>query len=314
MEGFHHVSVLLHEAVDGLNIRPGYTYADLTTGGGGHSFEIASRLGEDGKLLCFDRDADALEAARQRLSPFGDKVLFFHENFRNLGTVLRELKIDNLGGVIADLGCSSFQFDTPERGFSYQNDAPLDMRMDVTSPLSAYDVVNSYSEEDLTRVIFEYGEEKFAARIASFIVKKRGMAPIAKTGELAELIRSAIPAAARAGGPHPAKRTFQAIRIEVNGELDAIPPALNSAIDALVPGGRISVISFHSLEDTIVKNTFAAAASGCTCPRDFPVCICGKKPKIVLINKKPILPSPKEEQDNPRSRSAKLRIAEKKKI
>ena len=309
--GFHHVTVLLHEAVDGLAIRPDMTYADLTTGGGGHSYEIASRLGEGGRLLCFDRDAEALAAARERLAPFSDKITFIHENFECIGRVIRELDIKNLGGVVADLGCSSHQFDTPERGFAYQYDAPLDMRMDTSAPLSAYNVINEYTEAELFRIIRDYGEERFASRIASRIVAARKTAPIETTTALADIIRAAIPAAARADGPHPAKRTFQAIRIEVNRELDAITPAISAAIDALVPGGRVSVISFHSLEDRLVKNAFADAASGCTCPRDFPVCVCGKKPKVNIITKKPILPSERELEDNPRARSAKLRVAEK---
>lgn len=308
---FHHVTVLLHEATDGLAIRPDMTYADLTTGGGGHSYEIARQLGEGGRLLCFDRDAEALNAAKLRLAPFADKITFIHENFECIGRVIAELGIKNLAGAVADLGCSSHQFDTPERGFAYQYEAPLDMRMDTTAPLSAYDVVNRYTEAELCRIIRDYGEERFASRIASRIVAARKNAPIETTTALSELIRGAIPAASRADGPHPAKRTFQAIRIEVNRELDAITPAIDAVIDALVPGGRISVISFHSLEDRLVKNAFANAASGCTCPRDFPVCVCGKTPKINLITKKPILPSEEELNENPRARSAKLRIAEK---
>lgn len=309
--GFHHVTVLLHETVDGLSIRPDMTYADLTTGGGGHSYEIARQLGDGGRLLCFDRDAEALAAAKIRLAPFADKITFIHENFENIGNVIKSLGITNLAGVIADLGCSSHQFDTPERGFAYQHEAPLDMRMDTSAPLTAWDVVNSYSEADLFRIIRDYGEERYASRIASRIVNARAVSPIETTTALAEIIRAAIPAANRADGPHPAKRTFQAIRIEVNRELDAITPAMEAAIDALIPGGRISVISFHSLEDRLVKNAFAKAASGCTCPRDFPVCVCGNKPKINIITKKPLLPSEEELTENPRARSAKLRIAEK---
>lgn len=309
--GFHHVSVLLPEATDALNIRPDCTYADLTTGGGGHSYEIAKRLGKGGRLLCFDRDAEAIAAARIRLAEFGDKITFIHENFENIGRVLRELSIDNLAGVVADLGCSSHQFDTPERGFAYQYDAPLDMRMDTDAGLSAADVVNTYSEAELVRIIREYGEERFAGRIASRIVSARATRPIRTTFELAELIKAAIPAAARADGPHPAKRTFQAIRIEVNHELDSIAPAIEASIDALIPGGRISIISFHSLEDRAVKNAFASAATGCTCPKDFPVCVCGKKPRIEILTRKPILPTDEELNDNPRSRSAKLRVAKK---
>ena len=308
---FHHVSVLLEETVDSLMVRPGYTYADLTTGGGGHSYQIAKRLCGKGRLICFDRDAEALEAAKARLAEFGDTVIFAHENFENIGRVLRDLNIHDLAGVVADLGCSSHQFDTPERGFAYQYDAPLDMRMDTSAPLTAAEVVNSYPEGELVRIIREYGEERYAARIASRIVGARSAGEIKTTVELADLIKSAIPAAARADGPHPAKRTFQAIRIEVNRELDAITPAMEAAIESLIPGGRLSVISFHSLEDRLVKQAFAAAASGCTCPRDFPVCVCGRSPKIRIITKKPILPSAEELNKNPRSRSAKLRVAEK---
>ena len=308
---FHHVSVLLKEATDALAIQPDLTYVDMTTGGGGHSYEIARQLGEGGRLLCFDRDPAALAAAEKRLAPFLDKITFIHENFENVGRVLCDLGINNLGGAVADLGCSSHQFDTPERGFAYQYDAPLDMRMDTTAPLTARDVVNTYSESALTAILRDYGEERFAARIASRIVEARGQSPIETTVALSEIIKSAIPAAAREGGPHPAKRSFQAIRIEVNRELDAITPALEAVIDALLPGGRLSVISFHSLEDRAVKTAFAKAASGCTCPRDFPVCVCGKKPKIEILTKKPILPSDKELDENPRARSAKLRIAKK---
>ena len=309
--GFHHVTVLLHEATEALNIRPDCTYADLTTGGGGHSYLIAKQLGEGGRLLCFDRDKNALTAAKERLSEFGDRITFIHENFENIGRVLQELGIKNLAGAVADLGCSSHQFDTPERGFAYQYDAPLDMRMDTDSPVSAVDVVNHYSESELFRIIRDYGEERFASRIAARIVAARKTSPILTTFRLADIIKEAIPAAARADGPHPAKRTFQAIRIEVNRELDAITPAIEAVIDALIPGGRLSVISFHSLEDRLVKNAYTAAASGCTCPRDFPVCVCGKKPKIEIITKKPILPSGDELEENPRARSAKLRVAEK---
>ena len=308
---FHHVSVLLDEATDALNIRRGYTYADLTTGGGGHSYRIAERMGEGDRLLCFDRDAEALAAAKKRLEKFGDRITFIHENFENIGRVLRELSIDNFGGAVADLGCSSHQFDTPERGFAYQYDAPLDMRMDTDAPLTAADVVNTYTEEALCRIIRDYGEERFAAKIARRIVAAREHTPIATTFQLADLIKASIPPSARADGPHPAKRTFQAIRIEVNRELDAIAPAIEAVIDALVPEGRISIISFHSLEDRAVKTAYAAAASGCTCPRDFPVCVCGKKPKIEILTKKPILPSDRELLDNPRARSAKLRVAKK---
>lgn len=308
---FSHISVLLYECIEALNIRDGYTYIDCTAGGGGHSLEIAKRMGPNSRLICFDRDKNAIEAATERLKDYLDRVTFVNENFENLGRVIRELKIDNLGGVLADLGCSSHQFDTPERGFSYMHDAPLDMRMDTDAPLSAYEVVNEYSEAELRRVIFEYGEERFSARIASAIVKARESSPIKTTGELSDVIKSAIPKAQRMDGPHPAKRTFQAIRIEVNRELDSIRPLIEDATAALVPTGRIAIISFHSLEDRIVKQSYKSLTAGCTCPKDFPVCICGNKPKIKEITKKPTLPSEDELNANPRSRSAKLRVAEK---
>ncbi len=308
---FSHTSVLLYECIEALNIRDGYTYVDCTTGGGGHSLGIAKRLGKNSRLICFDRDKDAIRAASERLSDYSDKITFVNENFSSLEEILDRLGVDNLGGVLADLGCSSYQFDTPERGFSYMHDAPIDMRMDTDSSLSAYKVINEYSESELRRIIFEYGEERFAPRIASFIVKNRAENPIRTTGELAEIIKSAIPAAMRKDGPHPAKRTFQAIRIEVNGELDVIKPTINAAAKHLVPGGRIAMISFHSLEDRQVKDGYRELSRGCICPRDFPVCVCGIKPIIKEINKKPILPSNRELANNPRSRSAKLRVAEK---
>lgn len=308
---FSHTSVLLFECIDALNIRDGYTYVDCTAGGGGHSLEIAKRMGKSSRLICFDRDKNAIAAATERLSEYLDRVTFVNDNFSSLGRVLSELKITNLGGVLADLGCSSHQFDTPERGFSYMHDAPLDMRMDTDAPLSAYDVVNSYSEARLKEIIYEYGEERFAPRIAASICKARLNSPIKTTGELADVIKSAIPSAARGNGPHPAKRTFQAIRIEVNSELDAIKPLIESAAHGLVPGGRIAIISFHSLEDRIVKQGYKALASGCTCPKDFPICVCGKKPILKELTKKPVLPTEEELDYNPRARSSKLRIAEK---
>lgn len=308
---FAHVSVLLEECIESLSIQPNRTYVDCTTGGGGHSFEIAARLDAGGRLICFDRDETALQAAKQRLAPYLDRVTFCHANFNELGAVLDELHVDNLGGVLADLGCSSHQFDTPERGFSYQHNAPLDMRMDVTAAKTAYTVVNTYSEQELRRIIFEYGEERFAPRIAQRICEARTKAPIQTTGQLSDLIRAAIPQKTRESGPHPAKRTFQAIRIEVNAELDAIAPMIEAAAARMVGGGRIALISFHSLEDRIVKQSFAKLAAGCECPRDFPVCVCGKKAVVDIITKKPILPSEHELIVNPRSRSAKLRVCQK---
>ncbi len=307
---FSHTSVLLFECIEALNIRDGYTYIDATAGGGGHSLEIAKRLGKNSRLIAFDRDKNAIRAAKERLRDFSDKVIFINDNFSSIDRVLREYNIDNLGGVLADLGCSSHQFDTPERGFSYMHDAPLDMRMDTDSALSAYEVVNEYSEERLKQIIYAYGEEKFAPRIAAKIKEAREISPIKTTAELSDIIKSAIPAAARVNGPHPAKRSFQAIRIEVNSELDAIEPLIKTAAKALVPGGRMAIISFHSLEDRIVKQGYKSLMGGCTCPRDFPVCVCGNKAIIKEVTKKPILPSEEELNQNPRSRSAKLRVAE----
>ena len=308
---FSHTSVLLYECIEALNIRDGYTYIDCTAGGGGHSLEIAKRLGNNSRLICFDRDKAAIAAATERLKDYLDKVTFVNENFSSLSEIIKDFNIDNLGGVLADLGCSSHQFDTADRGFSYMQNAKLDMRMDTDAPLSAYNVVNEYSEDNLRKIFFEYGEERFSSRIAASIVKRRAEKPIETTGELADIIKSAIPAYNRIDGPHPAKRTFQAIRIEVNGELDAIKPLISSAAKALVPGGRIAIISFHSLEDRLVKQEYKALSNGCTCPRDFPVCVCGNKPILKEISRKPILPSEDELTNNPRSRSAKLRIAEK---
>ena len=307
---FSHVSVLLNECIESLNIRDGYTYVDCTTGGGGHSLEIAKRLGPNSKLICFDRDVNAICAAKERLKDYLDKIIFINSNFSELNNIIEQYNITNLGGVLADLGCSSFQFDCPERGFSYMHDAPLDMRMQIDAPLSAYNVINEYSELELKRVIYEYGEERFAPRIASAICKARAERAIRTTFELSDIIKSAIPAAARADGPHPAKRTFQAIRIEVNAELDTIRPMIMSAAENMNESGRIVIISFHSLEDRLVKLSYKELSTGCTCPRDFPICVCGKKPKIKEITKKPILPTEEEIQNNPRSRSAKLRVAE----
>ncbi|MBE6559036.1 MAG: 16S rRNA (cytosine(1402)-N(4))-methyltransferase RsmH [Ruminococcaceae bacterium] len=319
---FSHVSVLLQECMEGLAIKPDGIYIDGTCGGAGHSSEIAKRL-TTGRLIGIDQDLTAVQVATERLAPFGDRALVVHSNFCNLDSVCRELGIQRIDGFLADLGVSSYQLDTPERGFSYMADAPLDMRMNSRPDeqafsdkadeafLTAYDVVNTYSEAELRRVLYEYGEERFAPRIASKIVKAREISPIRTTGELVALIKEAIPAAAREGGHHPAKRSFQAIRIEVNRELDVIRPALEAALDRLNPGGRMAVITFHSLEDRIVKQTFADMASGCTCPKSLPICVCGKKPRVKIISKKPVLPSPEELAVNPRSRSAKLRIAEK---
>lgn len=307
---FSHKSVLLDECIENLNINPSGIYIDGTAGGGGHSYEIAKRL-SDGKLIAIDQDSDAINAAKKRLECFGDKVVFVKNNFCNLASICESMNISSINGILLDLGVSSYQLDTAERGFSYNNDAPLDMRMDAECEKSAYNVVNEYSEEELKRIIYEYGEERFAPKIASGIVEARKTGPIKTTYELVEIIKRAMPAAAKEGGHHPAKRTFQAIRIEVNKELDVITPAIESAAKLMAPGGRMAIITFHSLEDRTVKQAYAKLASGCTCPPNFPICVCGKKPTIKIISKKPILPSERELEENPRSRSAKLRVAEK---
>ncbi|NLK39720.1 MAG: 16S rRNA (cytosine(1402)-N(4))-methyltransferase RsmH [Clostridiales bacterium] len=308
---FSHRPVLLRETIEGLNIRPGGVYIYCTAGGGGHSYEIAKRLTGGGRLICIDRDADAISAVRERLRDFGDKVVIIQENFVNLAHIAERLGIDRADGIMMDLGVSSHQLDRAERGFSYNADAPLDMRMDRDNPLDAQTVVNSYPEEDLCRIIRDYGEERFARRIASRIAESRQRSPIESTGELVRIIKEAILPAARIDGPHPAKRTFQAIRIEVNGELDVIAPAIDGAVRILSAGGRLAVITFHSLEDRIVKQTFQGYVRGCTCPRDFPVCVCGERPMIKIVNRKPIVSDKTELEENPRARSAKLRIAEK---
>lgn len=308
---FSHKPVLFEECMEGLAIRPDGIYVDGTAGGGNHSFGIASRLGEGGRLIAIDQDADAIRAAGEKLKPFSDRVTVVRSNFGQIADVCRMLGIEKIDGLLLDLGVSSYQLDTAERGFSYQADAPLDMRMDSRNPLTAYDVVNGYTEQQLRRIFFDYGEERFSARIASAILRHREQTPIRTTGELVRIIKEAIPAGARDGGHHPAKRTFQAIRIEVNAELDVIEPALRAAVAMLNPGGRAAVITFHSLEDRIVKQTFADLATGCTCPKSLPVCVCGRRPVVRLVNRKPILPGEAELAENPRSRSAKLRIAEK---
>lgn len=308
---FSHYSVMLGECIDALNIKPDGIYVDGTAGGGGHSFEIASHLTKGGRLISIDQDADALLAAGKRLSVYGDRVTLVRDNFSNLASVCERLGISKIDGLLLDLGVSSYQLDTAERGFSYMADAPLDMRMDKRNELDAWRVVNEYSEAEIKRILYEYGEERFSGRIARNIVEARTTSPINTTGELVHVISRAIPAAAREGGSHPAKRSFQAIRIEVNKELNVIAPAIESAVKLLDEGGRIAILTFHSLEDRLVKQTFAAAAKGCTCPRNFPVCVCGNKPKLKVITHKPILPSEAELADNSRSHSAKLRVAEK---
>ena len=303
---FSHVSVLLKETVDGAFTDPRGVYADLTTGGGGHSYELASRL-DGGRLICFDQDKEALEAAGERLK--GLPVTLVRSNFCEMKSVLAEMGIKELDGIIADLGVSSHQLDTAERGFSFHNDAPLDMRMSGEG-LSARDVVNEYDEGELAKILFDYGEEKFGTRIARGIVNARLTAPIETTGQLAEIIKSSVPAAYRRE-KNPCRKSFQAIRIEVNHELDVLETALTDGFDVLKKGGRMSVITFHSLEDRIVKNRFREFCTGCICPPEFPVCVCGRKPMGRLIDKKPITASAEELERNPRSRSAKLRVIEK---
>ena len=305
---FSHRSVLLDECIDGLNIDPDGIYVDGTAGGGGHSFAIASRL-TNGRLIAIDQDEAAIAAAGARLAPLGERATVVRSNFCEVAKVCRELGIEEIDGLLLDLGVSSYQLDTPERGFSYSADAPLDMRMDKRKALSAYQVVNEYSEEKIKKILYEYGEERFSAAIAAAIVRRREKSPIETTAELSDIIKYAIPPSAREGGHHPAKRSFQAIRIEVNSELDVIEPAIRDAVSMLRKGGRIAIITFHSLEDRIVKQTFADLAKGCVCPRELPVCVCGRKPVLKQVNKKPILPSASELEENPRSRSAKLRVA-----
>ncbi|GBF11987.1 16S rRNA (cytosine(1402)-N(4))-methyltransferase RsmH [Tepidibacillus infernus] len=308
---FKHTTVLLYEAVDGLDIKENGIYVDCTLGGAGHSILIASKLGEEGKLFSLDQDDHALEAAKDRLQKYGDQVTLIKTNFRLLKQVLNERGIYEIDGVLFDLGVSSPQLDEGERGFSYHYDAPLDMRMDQTQELTAEIIVNTWPEQDLTRIIYQYGEEKFSRQIAKKIVQHRSEKQIKTTGELVELIKEAIPAPARRSGPHPARRTFQAIRIAVNDELNAFEQALKDAIEMLRPQGRASVITFHSLEDRICKKVFSDFAQGCICPPDFPVCTCGQQPEVKIITKKPIIPTEQEIADNQRARSAKLRIAEK---
>lgn len=308
---FHHVTVLREEAVDGLNIRQDGIYLDCTLGGAGHSSLIASRLSPEGRLIAIDQDDWALENAKERLSPYIDRVTLVKSNFRHLKEIVDDLGLDGVDGVLFDLGVSSPQLDEGERGFSYNADAPLDMRMDQQAPLTAYEIVNEWDEQEIARIIWEYGEEKFSRRIARQIVQRRQHAPVKTTGELVELIKEAIPAAARRTGPHPAKRTFQAIRIAVNDELDAFRDAVIDAIGILRPAGRVSVITFHSLEDRICKQVYQDFAKGCTCPPAFPICTCGNEAIVKIITRKPILPSEEELDANPRARSAKLRVAEK---
>lgn len=308
---FHHISILLDECLEALRIRPDGVYLDATLGGAGHSLRIAERLDAGGRLICIDRDDAALANAEKRLAPVRERVTLVKSDFRALDAVLAGQGLAGADGILFDLGVSSPQLDEAGRGFSYMQDAPLDMRMDRQQALTAYDVVNAWSREDIRKILFEYGEERYAPLIAAAIERRRAEKPIETTGELVDIIRAAMPAAAKREKQHPAKRSFQAIRIAVNDELGAVREAMGKAVDALNPGGRLAVITFHSLEDRIVKDVFRAAAQGCTCPPDFPVCVCGKKPKVKLISRKPIVPSEGEVRENARARSAKLRVCEK---
>ena len=307
---FEHVSVLLHETVDGLNVRPDGTYVDATLGGGGHAFEVCSRLGDKGRFIGIDQDADAIRAASERLAGFGEKVTIIRSNYRDMKPRLREIGVDKVDGIVLVLGVSSYQLDTAERGFSYRADAPLDMRMDQRQKMTARDIVNGYSEAELYRVIRDYGEDRFAKNIAKHIVAERAKGPIETTEQLNEIIRHAIPMKIQKTSGHPSKRTFQAIRIELNHELDVLRDSLDDMIDMLSPGGRICIITFHSLEDRIVKSAFRKNENPCTCPSHFPVCVCGKISKGKVVTRKPILPSEEEMESNSRSKSAKLRIFE----
>ena len=308
---FNHTSVLLKETIEGLKIKPDGIYVDGTLGGGGHSFEIAKRLNDNGRLIGIDQDEAAILAAGERLKDFGDKVIIVRSNYRNALSVLHDLGIEKIDGMMLDLGVSSYQLDTQERGFSYRYDAPLDMRMDLRQTLTAKDIVNGYSETELFHIIRDYGEDRFAKNIAKHIVMARAKKPIETTGELNEIIRAAIPAKMSAEGGHPSKRTYQAIRIECNKELEVLKESLEELIGILNPGGRLCIITFHSLEDRIVKTAFKKAENPCTCPPSFPVCVCGKKSQGKVITGKPVLPCEEEMESNPRSKSAKLRIFEK---
>lgn len=307
---FKHKSVLLDETIEGLNIKPDGIYVDGTLGGGGHAYEVCRRLNNKGSFIGIDQDAAAIEAAGTRLSDFGERVTIIRSNYCDMKPRLHEIGIDKVDGIVLDLGVSSYQLDTAERGFSYRTDAPLDMRMDQRQKMTAKDIVNDYSESDLYRVIRDYGEDRFAKNIAKHIVIARGKGPIETTGQLNEIIRQAIPMKIQKTSGHPSKRTYQAIRIELNRELDVLRDTLDDMIDLLNPGGRICIITFHSLEDRIVKSAFRKNENPCTCPSHFPVCVCGNVSKGKVITRKPILPSEEELEENSRSKSAKLRIFE----
>lgn len=308
---FNHVSVLLHEAVDELQVKPSGIYVDGTLGGGGHSYEICKRLDSDGRLIGIDQDAEALEAAKKRLGEFKDRITLVKSNYERTGEVLKEQRIEKVDGIILDLGVSSYQLDNAERGFSYREDAPLDMRMDREQTMSAKEIVNGYSQEELFRVIREYGEERYAGSIARNICRQREKKVIETTFELVDIIRTSMPAKAKNGKGHPAKRTFQAIRMECNRELDVLREALENMVDLLNDGGRLAIITFHSLEDRLVKTSFRRYENPCVCPPDFPICVCGRKSKGKVITRKPRIPSAEETEKNTRAKSAKLRVFEK---
>lgn len=308
---FAHVPVMLGECLDGLKIKADGVYVDGTVGGGGHSSEIVKRLSDKGRLICFDKDEDALKASGARLADFKDRVTFVHDDYKNMPEHLNEMGVGKVDGILLDLGVSSYQLDNAERGFSYMKDAPLDMRMDRSQRVSAYEVVNTYGEDEIAKILFDYGEEKLARAIARKIVNRRSEKPIETTLELAKIVEDTYPAKTRWKYGHPAKRTFQAIRIEVNDELSSLGEAITAMARRLEKGGRMAVITFHSLEDRIVKTAFKELSLACTCPPDFPVCVCGKVQEVELVNKKPIVASEKELDENPRSQSAKLRIVEK---
>ncbi len=310
MSEFSHFSVLLSECIENLDIKPDGIYVDGTAGGAGHSSKIAERL-DGGLLIPIDQDEDAIKVITERLAKYGERVRIVRDNFSNIKSILNGLEIEKIDGLLLDLGVSSYQLDTAERGFSYMADAPLDMRMDNRAARSAYTVINEYSADDLKKIIYDFGEERFAPKIVSGIINAREKAPVKTTGELVEIIKNSLPSFARREEWSSVKRVFQAVRIEVNKELDVIAPTIEAAVNMMNKGGRIVIITFHSLEDRIVKQTFNALASGCTCPKDFPVCVCGNKPKIKILTKKPILPSEAELAVNSRSKSAKLRVAEK---
>ena len=308
---FVHVSVLKNESIEGLHIDPSGTYVDGTFGGGGHALEIISRLNGNGRLIGIDQDRDAIENGHTKLEPYKNKAQLVRDNFSNVRRIMKDLHIESIDGILLDIGVSSHQLDEGTRGFSYMQNAELDMRMDDRNPITAKQMIAEYSEAELSRIIREYGEERWASRIAQFIVQERAKMPINTTAELVEVIKKAVPKKARQDGPHPAKRTFQALRIAVNRELEILEGSIRDMVDLLKPGGRICIITFHSLEDRIVKQTFQSLEHPCTCPPEFPVCVCGKKPSIRIITRKPIVPSEEEVAANPRARSAKLRIAEK---